>query len=98
MERSTKISVDAILAQNESIKAQGIFILDHGWHQMITECSQKGMSVVMPNFLMTPKLILQTVVGLNRSIVVTSKEIWKQIKEAFEGCVECMARISVILF
>ncbi|NND32161.1 MAG: hypothetical protein HKN76_06175 [Saprospiraceae bacterium] len=92
------ITLEEVMMNKEALRFQGIMILDHGWHHLIQSCTEEGISVVMPNFLVSPHLILQTIVQLNRTLIVTSQEIWSKIREAFECNPSLLEKMSVMLF
>jgi hypothetical protein len=92
------LSIDEIMLRHDEIRSKGVFILDQGWYQMIQQCSQQGMHILIPNLLMSPQLILQTIIRQNRSVLITSKEIWIRIKDVFDKSLIIGKNVSVLLF
>ena len=91
-------NLDEIMTRKEELKLEGVFILDHGWHELICYCSQEGLSVMLPNLLMSPELVLQTFLKLDRNVLVTSKGIWQRVKACFDKIPSLKENISVLVF
>ena len=98
METKEITSWSKIKEQKATLQSTGVFVLDHGRFEQIQYCSQSGLSVMVPNFLMDAKLILQTIVRLNRSVIVTSLEIWNKIKSTLENNPMITQKLSVLIF
>lgn len=97
MSKLSKHSIDQILAKHDTVATDGIFILDQSWTKTIIECTSMGLSVITPNLFMSAHLILQTIAGLNRSIIITTREIWRHMEAAFEEHSTRLQTISIVL-
>ncbi len=91
-------TISEIMKDKELVRNQGVFILSPGSHQAIIECSQQGMSLLIPNQLMSPELIIQTFTRLNRKILITSREIWNLLRKIFESSARLSQEVSVMIF
>ena len=91
-------SLAEIMTRKDELRHESVFILDHGWHELICFCSTEGLSVMLPNLLMSPELIMQTFLKMDRLILVTSKGIWEGVKSCFHNRPILQEKVSVLLF
>lgn len=78
-----KITFSDCLSDNQ-ILANSLFVLDQGDSQQIKLCADVGAYVLLPNFMMSPSLIIRTILRQARNKVVLSSTVWDSLKESFQ--------------
>ncbi|MEM9675107.1 MAG: hypothetical protein ACFB15_23265 [Cyclobacteriaceae bacterium] len=89
-------STNQVLAQEEL--QHTLFVLDQGWTTLIKACTEAGASIVLPNFQMSPNLLVQTIIREGKTTIATSQEIWNQIEDTVADYPQLGAQLQVCLF
>ena len=85
------------LSKEEMIQ-NALFVLDQGWNKTIKECAEAGASILLPNFHMSAKLLVQTIIREGKLSIATSKELWEKMKDAFAEYPHLRQNMRVFLF
>ena len=84
MKRLAITSINDLMKEKGNLLTGALFVLDPGDHQNIRMCSAQGMSLILPNVLFSPSLVMQTIRQLNHTMIIISSKIWQH----FEGVMD----------
>ena len=82
----------------EEVTQNVLFILDQGWNKAIKECAEAGVSILLPNFHMSAKLLVQTIIRERKLSIATSTELWEKMNYAFAEYPHLRQSMRVFLF
>ena len=82
---------------DDQLQFDSVFVIEPGYHIYLQNCAQSGYPVIAPNLFMSPELILQTILRMNKNVVVTTRAIWNRIKTAFYAFKELLNDVKLMI-
>ncbi len=90
-------TVSEIMSNEGILRSDGIIVLDNRHTRLMNTCAQRGFITIKPHPLMNPNLIVQSIANLNRSVVITTSEIWDTMKNAKKHYPDVLDHLSILL-
>lgn len=97
MEKLRTTSVSEIISNESILRGEGVLVLGNSHTRLMNTCAQKGMVTIKPHPLMNPNLIIQTIANLNRSVVITTSDIWDSIQPSKKYYPGLLDNLSILL-
>jgi len=92
----TAISISNCLKEKDLLQ-NTLIVLEPSRGKEIEIFSMAGASILLPNLALGSQLLVQTIIRQGKTIIATTKELWVEIKSAFEMYPNLLQKIKICL-